>query len=185
MVVDGSLLPRSIRWRIQLGLLQVPEDLDGADPALLNSLTELNRTRVEEQRAHYDALLEKHFASIRPIEEEEEESLPEAQEEPTVEEEDLLDPLTAMVMEQEAREKRRKELDLKYRKERARRNRGMSVEAEDDDKWKDESFSVNEFFDNFRLFAPLRDFKTLTILVISVVRFHFCDLFSSRHKRLV
>lgn len=39
-----------------------------------------------------------------------------------------VDPLTAMVMEQEARETRKQELYLKYRKERARRKRGLVTE---------------------------------------------------------
>ena len=43
----------------------------------------------------------------------------------TPQQQDALDPLTAMVREQEAQEKRRQELDLKYRKERARRKRGI------------------------------------------------------------
>ena len=51
----------------------------------------------------------------------------------------MMDPLTAMVMEQEAQETRKQELYLKYRKERARRKRGLATElsrpkiGEDDD----------------------------------------------------
>jgi Rab-GTPase-TBC domain len=41
---------------------------------------------------------------------------------------DLLDPLTAMVMEQESRTERLQKLDLKYRKEKALRNRGKHME---------------------------------------------------------
>ncbi len=40
-----------------------------------------------------------------------------------------IDPLTAMVMEQEARETKKAELYLKYRKERARRKRGLTSET--------------------------------------------------------
>jgi hypothetical protein len=40
----------------------------------------------------------------------------------------IIDPLTAMMMEQQAQETRRQELDLRYRKEKARRNRGLLSE---------------------------------------------------------
>lgn len=159
IMVDGSSLPRSVRWRIQLGLLEVPEKNE-EQTEFLERLIDLNRIAVNEQRSRYDALVQKHFSSIHPQEEIDppQIELPSNDHLRELTEKDdgeLLDPLTAMVMEQDARENRRKELDLKYRKERARRNRGISVDAEDDDLWEDQHVSVSAFCHFFSCSAKI------------------------------
>jgi hypothetical protein len=80
-----------------------------------------NEELISQQKARFNELMEKY------VEEEEEEGSPEQEEADNKAAE--VDPLTAMVMEQEARETRKAELLLKYRKERARRKRGLTVEA--------------------------------------------------------
>ena len=61
-----------------------------------------------------------------------------------------IDPLTAMVMEQEAIETRKAELLLKYKKERARRKRGLTTEGRqvvgESDGVDEASVSVREHF---------------------------------------
>ena len=125
--MDGPSLPRSIRWRLQLGLLQLPESAD-TDSLSLQELYEWNATQLQEQRERYRDLVEKHEANhiVFPLQQEQhEEEAEQAPVSPAVDNNAMLDPLTAMVREQEAQEKRRQELDLKYRKERARRKRGI------------------------------------------------------------
>jgi hypothetical protein len=168
--MDGTLMPRSIRWRIQLGLLQVPEDeaseqQNKASPSL-SDLAKHNQERLALQRQEYDRLVEKH--EIRRVlrhavvmEDKDGFVVTDKKKEssPTLVANDdavdplfhtsshndddnplaqngvapsdkkkssQLDPLTAMVMEQERQEKRLHDLDLKYRKERARRKFGIS-----------------------------------------------------------
>lgn len=141
--MDGPSLPRSIRWRLQLGLLRLP---DAEDPVSLDDLYEFNASLLQEQRARYDNLVEKHEAglvgNVVVPEEETENTIDAPTEEPPAAGM-MLDPLTAMVQEQEAKEKRRQELDLKYRKERARRKRGIyEGEADGHDRSDAVSFEI-------------------------------------------
>mmetsp|Transcript_52533 Transcript_52533/g.58717 ORF Transcript_52533/g.58717 Transcript_52533/m.58717 type:complete len:641 (+) Transcript_52533:101-2023(+) len=131
-----SMLPRSVRWRIQLGLLQDPSaiDLDST----LETVLEYNKETLMECNKVFKELVEK-------VEETEEvddssdnmdgtndqalssssSSTPDTTKSIEVD----VDPLTAIVLEKEARETRKAELYLKYRKERARRKRGLTTEA--------------------------------------------------------
>jgi len=112
-----------------LGLLGLPNATNEDELCSLEDLYECNASLLQDQRTRYRALVEKHEAALQAFmaegaNEEEEATEEEA---PATETNDTaaLDPLTAMVREQEAQEKRRQELELKYRKERARRNRGI------------------------------------------------------------
>jgi hypothetical protein len=124
-------LPRSVRWRIQLGLLQEPTTKSSTSHCTLDEVTEYNRQVIAQQSEWFKALVEKH------LEEEEDDDDKEEEEEHAEEKEESVpqppsidvDPLTAMVMEQQAQETRKAELYLKYRKERARMKRGLAVEA--------------------------------------------------------
>ena len=53
-----------------------------------------------------------------------------------------VDPLTAMVMQQEAQQKRLEKLELKYRRERAMRKRGIQIEGEDGKNDRFDTYSV-------------------------------------------
>jgi hypothetical protein len=138
LVVTGDLsaLPRSVRWRIQLGLLQDPSLTIAPRSCTLEDVTELNRQMIINQGERFKYLVEKYV----------EEDVNENDNNNSGDETNnnnnkgndtaaaastsaMLDPLTAMVMEEEARETRKAELYLKYRKERARRKRGLSTEA--------------------------------------------------------
>jgi hypothetical protein len=119
---DISGLPRSVRWRIQLGLLKEPYS-----NCKLSEVTAYNREIIAQQDERFKGLVEKH------VEEDQDEG--EVQKEGQDVDKDMaggvpeVDPLTAMVMEQEAIETRKAELYLKYRKEKARRKRGLTTEA--------------------------------------------------------
>jgi hypothetical protein len=125
-MMDGPSLPRSIRWRLQLGLLALPSS--EKDAWSTEELYTYNASLLHDQRTRYQELVEKYEVHQESTTEEEEEDKPEAalaerSDEATTAA--ALDPLTAIVREQEAQAKRRRELELKYRKERARRNRGI------------------------------------------------------------
>jgi hypothetical protein len=121
-----SNLPRSVRWRIQLGLLETGLDA-GPTLASVDTLYDCNQVLIEQQRRRFQELMEKY---VTPEEEETTTTTtPEpSNESPAPSPSMMLDPLTAMVMEQEQQETRKQELYLKYRKERARRKRGLSTE---------------------------------------------------------
>lgn len=153
-MMDGSLMPRSIRWRIQLGLLKIPETTpDQTTPASLSDLAKHNRERLARQRQDYNRLVEKHEVHrVHHAVVEDQDGFVVTDDSQTVEDDvdpllhpshdasqnrgsalpnekaAPLDPLTAMVMEQEKQEKRLHDLDLKYRKERARRKFGLPEE---------------------------------------------------------
>jgi hypothetical protein len=141
MVVHGDLsdLPRSVRWRIQLGLLQDPTTVScdeiTASRCTLQDVTELNRQIILNQGERFKNLVEKHVEEQQDGDGDkhngDESSNNNHHETDKIESNGTVDvdPLTAMVMEQEARENRKAELYLKYRKERARRKRGLSTEA--------------------------------------------------------
>jgi hypothetical protein len=123
---SSSSLPRSIQWRLQLGLLK------GVTNMTLEEIILENQDLVKQQSTRFERLMEKHVHSEEEDDENEEEvtasaAVPEqAPQQPAPE----YDPLTAMVMENEARETRKQELYLRYRKERARRKRGLTTEAQ-------------------------------------------------------
>ena len=129
-------LPRSVRWRIQLGLLVDPSQMDPTvttfssetDTAYLESVFQWNQDTISQQTTRFHQLMEQYVEEeMTPEEEEAAAAAADMDKQPA--EVEVLDPLTAMVMEQEARETRKAELLLKYRKERARRKRGLTAEA--------------------------------------------------------
>lgn len=106
-------------------------DPSASDPSALVNLETIlkcNEEHIAKQNARFQEFISKY------VEIEEEEAPQEAEETnaPNAPIPDI-DPLTAMFMEQEARETRKAELYLKYRKERARRKRGLTVEASNDE----------------------------------------------------
>ena len=122
-----SDLPRSLRWRIQLGLFVDPAVEDPTVSTSLEACWQWNSTTVTQQNERFKGLMEKY------IEEEEEvmnqtaeQSVQGSSSPPAVSD---IDPLTAMVREQEERESRKAELYLKYRKEKARRKRGLATDG--------------------------------------------------------
>jgi len=139
-------LPRSVRWRIQLGLLQDPSAEDtvantiknGDEKHICNLETVLayNHDVIFKQAERFKGLVEKYIEettevdneqpSLSPSSSSENNAAQPAESDPSTAAE--IDPLTAMVMEKEAQEKRKSELYLKYRKERARRKRGLTTE---------------------------------------------------------
>lgn len=150
-VVTGDLssLPRSVRWRILLGLLNEPTtshgDLrQGQDGACtLKSVEDYNRGIIAQQNERFKVLVEKHVE-----EDETEQDARQREERSSLNDASAagqglgkaheVDPLTFMVMEEEARETRKAELYLKYRKEKARRKRGLTTEAKIIDSESDE-----------------------------------------------
>lgn len=163
--MDGPSLPRSIRWRLQLGVWKLPDssrvvpqtadyypDTDTPPPTpsplyVLEEIVESNHDLIEAQRRSYDVLVQElqqlvqehaaHQEAILATAEETssietlEVAFPTTQSDDDDEETDdmvMVDPLTAMALERDANEQRLQHLDLKYRKERARRKRGMQTE---------------------------------------------------------
>lgn len=132
---DPSLLPRSIRWRLQLGLLALPNNDDESNENVCstNELYEYNSSLLHDQRTRYHDLVEKYEVhAVSTDQGGRVDETPAASVFPDINETTAaaLDPLTAIVREQEAQAKKRQELELKYRKERARRNRGMAYQGE-------------------------------------------------------
>jgi hypothetical protein len=84
-----------------------------------------NEDTIAQHNARFKELMEKYVEVEEEDEHDKHVSEEEVKETPAPE----IDPLTAMVMEQEARETRKAELYLKYRKERARRKRGLTSET--------------------------------------------------------
>ena len=138
-------LPRSVRWRIQLGLLQDPSDddtvpntdKDGDDKHICNleTLSNYNLGVIVKQAERFKGLVEKHVETATEDEKETHDLSPSSAESNEIDSANNtakpaeIDPLTAMVMEKEAQETRKAELYLKYRKERARMKRGLATEA--------------------------------------------------------
>jgi hypothetical protein len=55
---DGTTLPRSIRWRLQLGLLRMPTETSGTLPAnTAEGLLAANKELLATQRDRYDHLI--------------------------------------------------------------------------------------------------------------------------------
>jgi hypothetical protein len=116
-------LPRSVRWRIQLGIFLDPSQADPTASTTLDFVYKWNQAAISEHNARFQELMAKYVEE--EVEDEHEEG--EASAAPPAPAE--IDPLTAMVREQEARETRKAELYLKYRKEKARRKRGLTTEG--------------------------------------------------------
>ncbi|CAB9525629.1 TBC1 domain family, member 5 [Seminavis robusta] len=135
-----SKLPRSVTWRLLLGLIKSPSQNTAI--LQLEDVIQFNNQLLQEEVSNYARLKELYTPHLNetdapiapaanstkttgddPIE------TPEANKPPPTAPDsslDFFDPLTAMMMEQQAQEVRRQELDLAYRKEKARRNRGLS-----------------------------------------------------------
>jgi hypothetical protein len=137
-------LPRSVRWRIQLGLLEDPSaettfattDKEGNDKLICNleTVTDHNHDIIVKQAERFTGLVEKYVEEKTEVGNErpsaslssESNGFDSANTNSNPVE---IDPLTAMVIEKEAQETRKAELYLKYRKERARMKRGLTMEA--------------------------------------------------------
>ena len=131
---DWSTLPRSIRWRLQLGILSEPPQPTQQQQLDLEILLKHNQTTIKAINDKFKELVTNHVE----VEEEDSGGGENCGGNSTKETSsaansgggaDEIDPLTAMVMEEQARETRKAELYLKYRKERARRKRGLTTEA--------------------------------------------------------
>ena len=159
--MDGPSLPRSIRWRLQLGVWMLPNDRHGEEVHddetrwTMVDILERNKDLIEVQRGNYDLLFEMLQEIMEQNDEEEQLSdsesekhlvglngeLPGSSPEPSgstssveIPESTLtstLDPLSIFVKEKDAQEQRLHDLDLKYRKRRARRNRGLQISETD------------------------------------------------------
>ncbi len=134
-------LPRSVRWRIQLGLLKDPSaddsvtnannNRDGKRNCNVEVVFENNRDVIQQQEDRFKALVQKYVEETTDVGNDEHATPPLSPEEIGFDSAKPaeIDPLTAMVMEKEAQETRKAELYLKYRKERARMKRGLATEA--------------------------------------------------------
>ncbi len=126
-------LPRSVRWRIQLGLLQDPSAAGGGHNGMcdVEKVFEYNRDAIQKQEERFKGLEEKYVEETTEEGNEQNATMSLSPEESGFDSTKPaeIDPLTAMVMEKEAQETRKAELYLKYRKERARMKRGLATEA--------------------------------------------------------
>ena len=150
--MEGPALPRSIRWRLQLGVWMLPspqreqlqlQDSDEIEPEwTLPEILERNQDLIDVQRGNYDLLVQM-LQEVMEQNDEQEREQEHEQIDPESEDENpsnpstpttvslnttlpiLVDPLTALVKERDAQEQRLYDLDLKYRKRRARRKRGL------------------------------------------------------------
>jgi hypothetical protein len=153
--MDGPALPRSIRWRLQIGVWSLPEkdepdsdcnNTSGGDRTwTLVELLERNHDQIEIQRGNYNLLvemmqeiMEEDDQPYKGTEQGEVEATPAHI--PIVPADVDMDPLTALVKERDAQEKRLHELDLKYRTRRARRKRGV-IDCESD---RGDTYSVSK-----------------------------------------
>ena len=144
-------LPRSVVWRLRLGLLQPPPPLpatnnNSSNKPTLETILQTNATLLQEEEAQYQQRQETyrhHFVQDPdhntrgqdPVQD------PAAKVATTTPDPFVLvsspdplssstaaeDPLTAMLQQQEAQEHRRHDLELKYRKEKALQKRGLTV----------------------------------------------------------
>lgn len=160
-VNDWSTLPRSVQWRLKLGILSEPpltregqEDnsskrgsSSSSNHLTLEILLKQNQLIVTEINDKFKDLVTKHVEEDEQTQNERNESNHndaasnggvggnagnnnhDTDTAATASVPAEIDPLTAMVMEEQARETRKAELYLKYRKERARRKRGLTTEA--------------------------------------------------------
>ena len=132
-------LPRSLRWRIQLGILHDPiastNFAKNAKESIcnLNSILSHNEDEISRQAERFKNLVEKYTEETSEVDNEHPDLSPSMPSDKfefdSTSNSAEVDPLTAMVMEKEAQETRKAELYLKYRKERARMKRGLATEA--------------------------------------------------------
>ena len=143
--MDGPALPRSIRWRLQIGVWSLP-DTDAPDSEgspiggdrtwTLHEILERNHDQVEIQRGNYNLLVEM-MQEIMEQDDQPYKTTEQGEVEATpahialVPADTDIDPLTALLKERDAQEQRLHELDLKYRTRRARRKRGV-IDCESD-----------------------------------------------------
>lgn len=114
---------RSILWRIQLGVLSNDRSTHGAS--------------IEDSVSRYEEILARYpFPSIDANEPPS--SLNDAAPSPD------LDPLTALLVEEEEKSTRRQEMDLKYRREKARKKRGLGAEGDSCSVAEDEQYDEAE-----------------------------------------
>ncbi|KAL7577362.1 hypothetical protein ACA910_002094 [Epithemia clementina (nom. ined.)] len=131
-----SLSSRCIQWRIHLGVF----------PA--NTTQDELMTLLQQECLHYQQLLEQHPFPVPPEEQQQQQqqqakngegtSMETATNNAAASVDSLLDPLTALMMEEQSKQERLQELELQYRKERARRNRtgvatSRTIESEEYD----------------------------------------------------
>jgi hypothetical protein len=103
-------LPRSFRWRVQL--------------RVLSSIAQEWDVTLAQQRDHFVKLVDQYpFPDARN-----ESNHPSSAAENSINEGTDMDPLTAMVMAETKQQERLHQLEMKYRKEKALRKRGMAVE---------------------------------------------------------
>lgn len=130
--MDLSVLPRSIQWRLQLGVLQAVDPAKWnpamSDAQVLELVFQENESTLQQQKEQFQKLIENHVEE-EVVEEEGVEIQTEPSNSPQSPPQPEVDPLTAIVMEHQARETRKAELLLKYKKERARRKRGLTTEG--------------------------------------------------------
>jgi len=158
-IANYGRLPRSIKWRLRLGLLQSTTSNAFADDVVfsLEDVIQQNQTLLQDEQSHYEELKATYHDHFKAKIKDDELASNENDVPLEVNQEDgvllvdvnlqrggggeidplssasastaiataMIDPLQAMLMEQQAQERRRQELDLKYRKEKARRNRGL------------------------------------------------------------
>lgn len=141
--MDLDAMPRSVVWRIRLGLMSREETQTTLS---FEEVIQHNFSLLHDQFQEYEALRETYSdhlvaRDLQDVEQEEEEQEDEnGQDEQDVGASDskdgpnngsndasaAVDPLTAMLIQQQAEEDRKQALDLRYRKERALRKRGFA-----------------------------------------------------------
>ena len=158
--MDGPSLPRSMRWRLQLGVFKLPplfipgnEVVEGEEELLKWSFSDLwqcNSDICQELRWEYTRLKQE-WMVFRSEQQSQSLSLTENNKEQqssnlssSTGSLSLLDPLSAFAKEKTAEKKRLEELELKYKREKALRKRGMYNEDDDDNDNENEysSFAV-------------------------------------------
>jgi hypothetical protein len=99
-------------------------------PFLLVAMQQHNAIAIQQHQQRYQQLVEKYIEEEGGGEDEEDVGTETMARDQTPTKTILeMDPLTAMVLEQKAQETRKAELLLKYKKERARRKRGLTTEG--------------------------------------------------------
>jgi len=131
-MMTGPTIPRSIRWRMQLGILQYPPNNN--NEWTMEELSSYNETKVLQQRRTFSELRHTYCDELdmtsnvdrtTDTTNGEKELTPN---EDNAASNDDIDPLTQMVLDMERKEQRLQQLEVKYRKERALRNRGVTLE---------------------------------------------------------
>lgn len=126
-----SLLPRSVQWRIRLGIYQGTQEGDPTttEAQLLAMVYQSNQGAIQAHNERFAKLVEEHVEEEVPESEVETHEAPASTDATTPQSAPEVDPLTAIVLEQDAIQTKKDELMLKYKKERARRKRGLTTEG--------------------------------------------------------